>query len=1003
MNYLKLFILSLLLCSCMPVFSQQKFKHTWYTADNNNLPQNSVKSIIKDKYGYIWLSTENGLVRFDGQAFFIYGPKKIPGLISNRMQYFAGSTDKDSIYILNESKQLLLISKREITNLRKKLPQPYADLKDILGYNYNPVPSLTFTEKGLYLDIPVKDKLYIIGNDSIKLYNNKKKRISELAYSYPERSQFFTLENALYLDNKTNIIKFSGVKTTTLNFDRVFKHPYYVFTNNACAQSFIYCNKQLFFLKQHETYIETLLVSDNLDIPDNNIVSFFYDETCNSLYLGSSNKGLLVIEKQGFYHISPTLKHTIGTDGVYYALTKFKDDKVLSSTGEIFKKDGETTKNNIAGFSDKYMLVIDNNEDIWTKNSRNLYQFKNNSNYNNYNHWKLNVSITCMTKAPDGKIWFGTFNEEGKTGGFIYYIDTKKANCKPQFFLHVKEAPACIAVFNNTIWTGTWKGLYKYSIAEKKATKIKDFPTCQVRSLYVEPTGEVWATTYGKGFFLLKDNRTTSFPTDKNGYLLTSHCIMEDANGYLWITTNKGLFQVKKQDVLNYADNKIEEVYYHYYNKNSGFPNNEFNGGCQPCGVYLNYKTFFFPSMEGVVYFNTSDISPILPNNPIYIDEVSIDNKLIFSSDNIILNQNFGRISFTISSPYYGEPYNENIEFMLYGPVKQEWTPLTEKSVSFSTLPHGEYILKTRKLKGFGSQWIYKDIRFVVEPAFWQTSWFIILAVISTFILIFLIIKLRISYIRYKNTILENKVILQTAQLQETITTLRKTKDDLSKQIENHKRLIKSITHDIKSPLKFLSITGRYIYNNIDNDKESVKENLQAMYTSSFQLYHFVDNFLEYAKETNINDNESSPYSLYNLAKEKISFFKNIAQLQKTQLFNEIPVNYTTRINRHLLSIILHNLIDNATKNTFDGRVTLSAVADNNTLSISVRDSGKGMTKTDLIYYNNLLQGYINPEEENSKGMGLPMVAELLNILEGKTKIISPQQGGTEIVITFKL
>lgn len=1004
MNYFQSFILLLLCISCNTISAQEKFLHTWYTADNNNLPQNTVNSIVKDKYGYIWLSTENGIARYDGQTFDIYNSENIHGLISNRMRFFSGIPEKDSIYLLNETHQFLLINNRKIKNLNKRISEPYKSVKEIIESNHNPVSSLSFTEDSEYIDIQANQNLYIIGNDSIKLYNKQTSTPVEIAYKYPASSQFFTINSSLYLDTKNSkAIAFdSNLRTKPIEYDRKFSSSYFIFTNNVARQSFIYHNKKLYYLKPNNKSIETILVSEDFDIPHNNIISFLYDEFSKKLYLGSANKGLLEVRKVGFNHIVPSLPHTIGTDGVYYALSDIGQNKVLSSTGEIFTSKGYKEITDMAGYSDKYMMVVDNHGDVWTKHSKILYRFKKDSDYKTFDKWKLDVSITAMTKAPDGKIWFGTFSKPNEKGGYLYYIDPKDRYCRPTVYLRVKEAAASISVPNNTtIWTGTWKGLCKYDIKSKKCYKIPDFPNCNVRALYIEPTGEVWACSYGKGFFIYKHNKTTQFPPDKNQYLLTSHCIIEDNNGFFWITTNKGIFQVKKQDLLNYAAKESTGIYYHSYNKNSGFPNNEFNGGCQPCGVYLKNQTIYFPSMEGIVFFNPDNISAIVPKNPLYIDEIIVDDKTLHTCKAVELNRNFERLNFIVNSPYFGESYNENIEFMLEGPVNQQWTVLTEKTISFSTLPPGEYILKTRKLTGFGSKWTYKNVAFSIKPAFWQTTWFQLFALALGIVLVLLIIKLRIKYIRYKNTVLESKVILQTAQLQETILALRKTKDDLSKQIDNHKKLIKSITHDIKSPLKFLSITGRYLYNNIDTNQDSLKENLQSIYTSSFQLYHFVDNFLEYAKETNINNDESTPYSLYQLAEEKKEFFRNIALAQKTYIHNKIPQYFTTTINRHLLSIILHNLIDNATKNTTDGSVIINSVTEKNGLTLSIEDTGKGMTNKELEYYNKILQGNFMQEETSTKGMGLPMVAELVHILEGKINIARTHKGGTNITISF--
>lgn len=142
-----------------------------------------------------------------------------------------------------------------------------------------------------------------------------------------------------------------------------------------------------------------------------------------------------------------------------------------------------------------------------------------------------------------------------------------------------------------------------------------------------------------------------------------------------------------------------------------------------------------------------------------------------------------------------------------------------------------------------------------------------------------------------------------------------------------------------------------------------------------------------------------TPY--INWPKRKKDFFRNIALAQKTYIHNKVPQYFTTTINRHLLSIILHNLIDNATKNTTDGSVIISSVTEKDGLTLSIEDTGKGMTDKELEYYNKILQGNFMQEESSTKGMGLPMVAELVHILEGKINITRTQKGGTSITIKF--
>ena len=45
----------------------QNFTSKWFNVDNG-LTQNSIKDIVKDQYGFIWLTTENGIIRYDGNC-----------------------------------------------------------------------------------------------------------------------------------------------------------------------------------------------------------------------------------------------------------------------------------------------------------------------------------------------------------------------------------------------------------------------------------------------------------------------------------------------------------------------------------------------------------------------------------------------------------------------------------------------------------------------------------------------------------------------------------------------------------------------------------------------------------------------------------------------------------------------------------------------------------------------------------------------------------------------
>lgn len=985
---------------------QETYYTQWYSADNDYLPQNSVKSITPDKYGFIWLSTESGLIRFDGKNFKTFNSTNIKNLISDRMYVFGGSVEKDSITILNGTNQFLIIKERSVKIDTLNISPPVKVNQGQFSWSVEFRLGLHYTkENNLFRLASGNNTTYIIGNDSIRKYDLKYNLKNKYAYiPLTDSLQFFGISGKLYVKGKNNsYIHLTENGSTTHTFNKLPLSNYQVYTNETSQQVFIVSGKNLYIVKEKSNLLYTELIYNNFD-STYNITSVYYNEDNRNLYLGSTNKGLLVIKNREFMTTGSPLKMNRGIDGVYYGLIPYDNDKVLASTGSIFKDGKYIDYIPIGENNDKYCIIIDNNEDIWVKGFINLYHFTKTSGYKDYNHWKLDSYISTMAKSPDGKIWVATVNSVNREkDGSLYVVDPSKENAKPKLYKKLKNgASAIYCLNNNELWIGSRDGLIKMNIETNVIEEIPGFKNAYIRDILVENNNVIWLATYTKGLFLYKDGKVTNFPVDKNKYLLSSHCIIEDNQGFFWISTNRGLFRMSKKSLMEYASGNRKSVYYYYYNKENGFATNEFNGGCKPCGVYLN-NLIYFPSMDGIVYFNPNEVSVEKPNNDIFIDNVEVDDSII-KVNSLKLNRKFGRAKFFVTSPFYGNPYNQDIETQLTGPVSQNWTSLTDNYVSFSTLPPGKYTLTARKLTGSDSKYIYKNINFTVIPAFWETLWFKILIAVIGSIILLVLFKMRLRYIQYRNVMLERKVNLQTAQLRNTISTLRKTKNNLSAQNESHKKLIKTITHDIKTPLKFMAITGRYVYNSLDNKDSALKEDVESIYTSSSQLYAFVDEFLEYSKQIDKNI-ANVPFSLKGLVNEKIDFFKALASHKDIKLVNYVDTGITVNVNKHLLAIVIHNLLDNALKNTQGGgNIIFNATINRSEeVILSVKDNGKGMSKEQTATYNNMISEAVNDKNQTiQSGMGLQIIVELLIIMDAKMIITSNKGIGTEVKITLR-
>jgi len=981
---------------CISSFSQEineKYDIQWHSADDNTLPQNSVKSIQKDSNGFIWLATENGLVRYDGANYLIFNNENIPKLKSNRMFYFQGNSQRDSIYIINDYFEYTLIHKGWATSISKnKVPKKYHIDDD--EYKFRNV----YPKK-----IPSNLGYYLIEEHAVSFRNFDHQKSWQIEYD-ASKSIFFVVDEKLFaIDDKATCIQFlnSGTVKSTFRSPEVKLHKLIV--NTVTQQVFLKTGKDLllFVFKDGKPQFQPVL--EDYDLSKSNIVTGFFDTKSQILYLGSTTKGLLIVKKKNF-------KTLLGEDpdGAYYAQIPFSDTTFLTGRGLLFSAAGSSKKINIRD-NDEYSILIDKKGNVWTKSYNILFCYFKETNYATFKKWIFSDRVTQLYETTEGKFYIGTSRGKRITKkGRIYLYDDLKKSFDP--FMSLGFTPVFTVQSEPTVfWAASDMGFHRIDLVAKQVKNIEEFNNMQVRSLLIEGN-LIWVTTYNKGFFLynIVSKKVTKFPLDKNKYLASSHCIIKDDKGFFWISTNRGLFQVSRQALLDYSLGKNKDVYYHCYDKSDGFLNNEFNGGCQPCGVYLKNKLISFPSMEGNVVFNSDHIKSLLPNQSIYFEEAEIDNVVhSIPTDTLRLDPDFEKLRLFLRSPYYGNPNNLNIEVKLEGPVSQKWNVLHDNNITLNSLPPGIYKVVARKLSGFDSNYTYATKILVVPHKFWQTTLFKLLLSGLLVLLCYFFFGIRVKYLEKKNSMLEKKVSERTKELGEVITALNKTKTKLKVEIDNQKKLIATITHDIKSPLQFLALVGKEAYQKIQSldakeKKElSLEEDIEAMYTSSFQLYSFVDNLLDYTK---FSSREIAPEicGLHTMVAEKIKMFENLAASKKIIIQNNVAPNFKVHTNKLLFSIIIHNLLDNAIKNTYIGEISFNAFMDSQSIVFMIKDSGRGMDADALQFYTNFFTAKGKIPDTFRIGMGFQMIEELLLILEGKIQIKSQADFGTEITIKFK-
>ena len=182
-------------------------------------------------------------------------------------------------------------------------------------------------------------------------------------------------------------------------------------------------------------------------------------------------------------------------------------------------------------------------------------------------------------------------------------INASEPNSKPNYIEKLNEAVNYFAeTKDHKILMASPGNLIIYDVIKQRTKKIPCDKN-DIRSIFISKDNTIWVCTYSNGFSLFKNNRFYKMPIDNYSYLTSAHCINEDINDHFWISTNKGLIEVDKKNLLAYYNDK-SPVYYHHYDSNNGFLTNEFNGGCQPCSAKLENGYFIYPSLNGLVAFH---------------------------------------------------------------------------------------------------------------------------------------------------------------------------------------------------------------------------------------------------------------------------------------------------------------------------------------------------------------------------------------------------------------
>ncbi len=280
----------------------------------------------------------------------------------------------------------------------------------------------------------------------------------------------------------------------------------------------------------------------------------------------------------------------------------------------------------------------------------------------------------------------------------------------------------------NTAWVATHNGLYTIDL-EGNETQLLPH---SIRDLDFDPVHQIlWVLSESRGLFAIQNGQITDSLSIRNqfGEVICRDICRSDDN-VLWLGTASGLFRVQGspgnltltnfRGVLGLGSYKINAV--------------------EVIGDQI-----FIGKDDGLLALPISMLLQSPPSPPVLIKSLSINNKLQTIGADKVVQMAYGQGSLNIEFEglSYREPQFIRYRYRLLG-LDTVWHETANEGLEFASLRPGRYTFEVFSINGAGEACDQPaKLEIVVEPPFWLQTWFYLLV-------IGLLLTVIIAYVKWR-------------------------------------------------------------------------------------------------------------------------------------------------------------------------------------------------------------------------------------------------------------
>ncbi len=223
----------------------------------------------------------------------------------------------------------------------------------------------------------------------------------------------------------------------------------------------------------------------------------------------------------------------------------------------------------------------------------------------------------------------------------------------------------------------------------------------------------------------------------------------------------------------------------------------------------------------------------------------------------------------------------------------------------------------------------------------------------------------------------------QNNEITNLTENLEKMRLSLKDAEDRRSRFIMGISHDLRTPIALIKGYAEAIADGVMDDRETVKKSLSVIVNKAETLEAMINELINYVKLDNHEWRKKLlPQEIKPILEEFTQAAEVTGDVYKRKIITNINIPDGRKIpmNKSLFQRVLENLMQNALRYTKENdTISISASENRGTISISVADTGKGISEEDLQHIFELFYRGTNSRREQGMGIGLSVVKNIVD------------------------